>query len=660
VRTIGTHPVAVISHRLWQRSLGGDPGIVNRDVSINGRPFTIIGVMPAEFGSAMIGLAFDIFIPVTMQSAVAPGSNLVGNRGSMWLDVMGRLKPGVTIERAREEIALVSRQIEADFPETGKDRTLGVFPLQESPLGVFDAIFSVVMVLAVVVGLVLLVACANVSNLLLARAAVRQKETAVRLALGAGRGRLMRQLLTESLILALLAGTAGLAIGSWTLRGMLSLVPDMDVPISFNTRMDVSVLAFTFGISLLTGIIFGFAPAVRMSNGMNRGGRQRLRSSLVVAQIAFSVIALISAGLFLRSLQRAYSTNLGFNPENVLMVSLDVFPNGYTAERGRSFYAKLLEEVRALPGVRSATLARRPPLTQRGARMTGLSEIEGYQPGPDEKLGFIYDTVGTDFFETMQIPLLRGRGFTDQDRAGAPQVVVVNESFARRYWPNQDPIGKRLRRGNTSIEVIGLAGDVKTRRITDSGLVFLYTTHQQVYEPDMTLIVRAADPVAVAEPIRQIVRSLDKDLALFGIMPMTTHVRTALSTQRAAASGTTVFALLALVLATIGVYGMVSYSVSQRTHEIGIRMALGAQHRDVYRLILGQGGRSVGLGLGLGLAASALVTRYLSSLLFGVRSSDPLTFAGISLLLLAAGTLACYLPARRATRVDPVSSLRHE
>jgi len=574
--------------------------------------------------------------------------------------VLGRLKPGVSVERARDEIALVSRQIEADHPDTGKDRTLGVFPLLESPLGVLDAIFSVVMVLAAVVGLVLLVACANVSNLLLARAAARQKETAVRLALGAGRARLIRQLLTESLILALLAGVAGLAIGSWTLRGMTTLIPDMDVPISFNTRMDANVLAFTLGISLLTGVIFGLAPAVRLSKGRNQTGRQRLRNSLVVAQIAFSVIALIAAGLFLRSLQSAYSTNLGFNPDNVLMVSLDVFPNGYSSERGRQFYAQLLDDVRRLPGVRAATLARRPPLTQRGARLTGLSEIEGYQPGPDEKLQFIYDTVGTDFFETMQIPLLRGRGFTTEHRAGAPQVVIVNESFAQRYWPNQDAVGKRLRRGNAWIEVIGLAKDVKTRRITDSGLPFMYTSHQQVYEPDMTLIVRADDAISLAEPVRRVVRELDKDLALFAMMPMSAHVGTALSAQRAAASGTTVFALLALMLATIGVYGMASYSVSQRTHEIGIRMALGAQRRDVYRLILGQGGRSILLGLGIGLAASALLTRYMATLLFGVQSGDPVTFVGISVLLSAFALLACYLPARRATRVDPVTALRHD
>ncbi|MBI4474433.1 MAG: ABC transporter permease, partial [Acidobacteria bacterium] len=359
-QTPGTHAVAVISHRMWQGVFGGDTGIVGRDVSINGHPFKLVGVTPPEFGSAMVGLAFDLFIPVTMQQVVAPGSNIIANRGSMWLDLMGRLKPGVSVEQARAGILAVSRQIETEHPEIGKDRTLGVFPLLQSPMGIQSEMVSVISILMVVAGLVLLIACANVAGLLLARASVRQKETAVRLALGAGRARLVRQLLTESLILAVAAGLLGLIVGAWTLRGMMTLIPEMDLPISFNIGMDSTVLGFTFGLALLTGLIFGFAPAIRLSktgaaqtlkeSGRSQTARSRLRTGLVVAQVAFSVVALICAGLFLRSLQRAYDVDLGFNPENVLMVSLDVFRNGYSPERGRLFYSRLLEDVRATPG----------------------------------------------------------------------------------------------------------------------------------------------------------------------------------------------------------------------------------------------------------------------------------------------------------------------
>jgi predicted permease len=451
---------------------------------------------------------------------------------------------------------------------------------------------------------------------------------------------------------------------------MNALVPAVDLLIEFNTGMDINVLGFTLGLTLLTSIIFGFAPAIRLSKAdvapqlkeaaKQHSGRSRLRTVLVIAQVTLSVIALVCAGLFVRSLQNAYRVDLGFDPDEVLMVSLDVFPNGYTTPQGRAFYQRLLEDVKALPGVTSATLARRPPLTMRGARGVVLAEIEGYQPRPDEQLTFIFDTVGADFFETLKIPILRGRGFTADDRTGAPLVVIVSEGFARRYWPNQDPVGKRIRRGDNWMEVIGLAKDIKNREITDSGRIFLYTAHQQIYEPDMTLIVRGNDAASLAEPIRNVVQNIDDDLALFGIMPMSSHVGNALSAQRAAASGAGVFGLLALTLAVIGMYGLISYSVSQRTQEIGVRMALGARRGDVYRLVLGHGLRSIAVGLVIGLAVSAFLTRYLEDLLFGVRSSDPVTFAGVAAVLLAAGLLASFIPARKATRVDPVTALRHE
>ncbi len=669
-KTLGTSPVAVISHGTWQRVFGGDANIVGRSVSINGHAFTIIGVMPAEFGGAMVGVAFDIFIPVTMQSIVVPGSDLVTNRGATWLDLMGRLKPGITVGQAREAVLALSRQIEAEHPDARKGKTLGVFPMTIAPIGVQGEMLSVIIVLMVVAGLVLLIACANASNLMLARAAARQGETAVRLAVGASRARLVRQLLTESLLIAIAAAAIGLLIGVWTLRGMTSLIPESDVPISFNLGMDRNVLLFTVGLSLLTALIFGLAPALRLSKlevsaalkerAKNQTGGSRLRNALVVAQVAFSVVALICAGLFVRSLQRSYQADLGFNPGNTLMISLDVFPNGYTADSGRRFYARLLDEVKSIPGVETVTIARRPPLSRRGSRGATLAEIEGYQPRTDERLESIYDTVGTNYFEVLRIPLVRGRGFTSEDRFESLPVVVVNESFAGRYWPNQNAVGKRIRRGDVWMEVVGVAKDVKYRDISEKNRVYFYTPHQQLYESDMTLLIRGANPTALVEPVRQVIRRIDQDVAVFGIMPMSTHVRNAMSSYRAAALGAGTFALLAMVLAGIGIYGMISHSVSQRRQEIGVRMALGAGRWNVYRLVLWRGTRSIAIGLLIGLSTSAFLARFLKKLLFGIPPSDPVTFVGISMMLLLVGALACYIPTRRATRVDPAAALRHQ
>ena len=669
--TPGTHPVVVLSHRLWQRHFNADAVVVGRNVTINGQSFTIIGVMPERFAGAATGLHFDVYIPTMMQELIWPGRNMLANRGALWLDLVGRLKPGVSVEQAKSGVDLVSTQLEQEYRGPNARRTLGVFTPFESPLGVQGRLFPVLSILMVVVGLVLLIACANVANLLLARGQGRVREIAIRMAMGASRGRIIRQLLTESLLLSLLACVAALLVAMGATHGLLELLPPLDVPLGFNTAVDRYVLGFTLIAALLTGVMFGLVPALRAS-GVNLAPAlkdafagdtrsSRLQSALIVAQVTFAVVALVAAGLFLRSMNRAQNFDAGFNPENALMVSLDVFPHGYSAVRGRSFYERLLRGVETLPGVVSATYARRPPLTLRGERLTGIAEVEGYRTAPDEQLGSTFDSVGWSYFRTMEIPLLQGRDFTRQDVSGAPAVVVVNETMAQRLWPGQNPLGKRIRIGNTWNEVVGVARDVKYKRLNEQDRLYMYAPHQQVYMPDMTLIVRSSgDPAGLVEPVRREVQALDPNLPVFGVMTLRGHVNASLSPQLAAGAGTGVIGLLALGLAAVGLYGLIGYSVSQRTHEIGVRIAVGAQSADLFKMIIGRGMRLTLMGLGLGLVGAFGLTRFVSSLLFGVSASDPVTFVGSSVLLLSVALLASYIPARRATKVDPLVALRRE
>ncbi|MGH9816693.1 MAG: ABC transporter permease [Candidatus Acidiferrales bacterium] len=665
-----THPVAVISHGLWQRRFGGDPAIAGKQVRINNHPFTIIGVAPQGFGGAVTGLAFDIFVPTMMQGVVAPGRNLVMNRGAGWLDVVGRLKPGVSIAQARAEMDVIAQQIEKEHPGAFTDQTLGVFALLESPLGIAGMMFPVLAILMALVGLVLLIACANVANLLVARAVARRREIGVRIALGASRARLVRQLLTESVLLGLMAGAAGLLLGAWCSRAMVALLPLRDVPVGFNLRVDGYVLGFTLVVSLLTAVIFGLAPALRASrvdvattlkDSGPSAGRLWWRGATVVAQIALAVVTLVCSGLFLRSLQNAKAADPGFDTSDALMISLDVFPNGYTPDAGRRFYAQLQERAAAMPGVRNVTLARRPPLMRRGARGTSIDEIEGYQPAANERLGSLYDSVGANYFATMGVPLVAGRDFTLADRQAAAPVVAVNETFARKFWPGQNALGKHIRIGSVWREVIAVARDVQFRDIGEPPGQYMYAPHQQAYEPDMTLIVRSAgDYGGLREAIRAEVRTLDPALPLFDARSMADHVNAALATQRASALLSTIFGLLALTLASIGVYSVLSYAITRRTHEFGIRVALGARPADVVRMVLGQGLTLGAIGLALGLAGAFAASGVLGEMLYGVAPTDPLTYAGIAALLIAVVLAACWLPARRAMRVDPMIALRHE
>lgn len=528
--------------------------------------------------------------------------------------------------------------------------------------------------LLTVVGLVLLIACANIANLLLARAAARRKEIAIRLALGAGRWRLIRQLLTESILLALLGGAVGLALAVWGADLLMAFKPPVPIPLEINLPVDWRVLGFLAGLSLLTGIIFGLVPALAASRPEVVGalkdesgggtGRGRLRGALVIAQVAVSLLLLICAGLFLRSLQNASSIDPGFDADNLLTVSMDLELQGYNEARGKQFSAQLLERVRAVPGIVSASLANGLPLGFGGR--SGIT-IEGYNSEQGEDMEVYNSTVAPGYFETLRVPMLQGRTFEAQDHAEAPGVVIVNEAFAKRYWPGQSPLGKRIQTGAVRegtnnapyLTVVGVTRDGKYNSLGEEATPFFYSNLTQQYASSATLIVRTAgNPTDALVTVRNAVESLDKNLPLYDVKTMRQHLGVALLPARLAGGALGIFGLLALLLAAAGLYGVMSNAVAGRTREIGIRMALGADTFEVLRLILQQGMKLVLIGLAIGLAAALALTRLLKSLLFGVSTTDPLTFGVIAGLLTLVALLACWIPARQATKVDPMIALR--
>ncbi|MBX3280240.1 MAG: ABC transporter permease [Acidobacteria bacterium] len=679
-RQPGAAPVAVISHRLWLSRFGGDSSTIGRGVKLNGQPFTIVGVAPENYSGLMRGLAVDWWIPAMMMDQLTPGQQDLTSRGNRGMLVMGRLKAGVTLAQARADFNHIAEQLYREFPQEWENirrqgRTVSVLPESEArvppqarmPVVIFAAL------LLSVVGLVLLIACANVANMLLARATARRKEIAVRLALGAGRGRLIRQLLTESILLALLGGAAGLVLALWGADLLMAFKPPVPVPLEINLPLDWRVLGFLSGLSLLTGIVFGLVPALAASRpevvgalkyeSGGGGNRGRLRGALVVAQVAVSALLLICAGLFLRSLQNASAIDPGFDAENLLALSMDLQLQGYDEARSRQFSSQLLESMRAVPGVVNASLASTLPLGF-GGRMN--ITIEGYNAQQGEDREVHNSTVAPGYFETLRIGLLQGRAFDEQDRAEAPGVVIVNEAFARRYWPGQAPLGKRIQLGSGGndspyLTVIGVARDGKYNSLGESATPFFYRALAQARVSAPTLIVRTAgNPGDSLAAVRAAVEALDKNLPLYDVKTMRQHLGLALWPARLAGGALGVFGLLALLLATAGLYGVMSNAVAGRRREIGVRMALGADAAAVLRLVLQQGMKLVMVGLSMGLAAALALTHLLKSLLFGISATDPLTFTGIALLLTCTALLACWIPARRATKVDPLVALRCE
>jgi putative ABC transport system permease protein len=663
----GRNRVVIISYGLWQRRFGSDPGLVGKAVQIDGQSYTVVGVMRPgfHFRQAAAWGDRDVWIPGTRD----PERN---DRYSHNHWVVARLKPGVTIEQAQANMEAIARGLAQRYPE---DQDMGVMVtlLQEK---VANNIRPALLVLMGAIGLVLLIACANLANLLLARGVARKKETAVRQALGASRGRLLRQWLTESLLLALLGGAAGLLLAFQGIEFILWWGPNL--PRLEETTIDLRVLAFIFLLSLASGVMFGTAPALQSSkidlqealkeSGTRSAGlgRARTRSLLVVGEVALALMLLVSAGLLIRSFVRLLEVDPGFNPESILTGEILLPTPKYAAPRRQAaFFKEVVERVEALPGVQAAGGSSSVPLIDND---TGGIQIEGRpEPHPGElAVQAEKPKVTPGYFRAMEIPLLRGRTFTWADNERSLPVAIISRMAAELYWPNEDPIGKRVsiydgdERGPVWREVVGIVGDIRHDGLKERVRPGIYVPVLQSPTFIMVLAVRTRmDPSSLSAAIRRAVMAVDKDQPVF-LRTMEQAVSDSMSDRRFQMTLLGVFAAVALLLAAIGVYGVISYSVSQRTHEIGVRMALGAQRRDMLRLVMGQGMRLALTGVAVGLVAAFAMTRVLSSLLYGVTATDPGTFAGVSLLLVGAAFLACYIPARKATKVDPMVALRYE
>jgi predicted permease len=670
----GNQKVTVLSYGLWRRRFAADPGVVGREVILNGQEYTIVGIAPAEFTGIIRGSAPDLYVPLKP----SPGRNYYGHL------LIGRLKPSVSRARAQASMTTLGGQIARLYPNPdGQPRSEPVFIIEDGSQGNVSLLRGLsfpLKLLMGIVGLVLLIACANVAGLLLARADARRREIAIRLAIGAGRGRLMRQLLTESLLLALLGGGAGLALAGPISNLLASFTPpSYAAPQALTGGLDLRVLIFTFGLSLLSGVIFGLAPALNASRpdlvmalkgeaGIGTALRRfNPRKLLVIAQVTLSFLVLIGAGLCVRSLQKLQAIDAGFDPAQVLILSLDLGPGGYDEARGLLFYRQLVERVSSLPGIESASLANLSPLGDN--LLMRRTEIEGYTPQSSEDIRFNYTVVGPRHFETMRTPFVRGRDFSAQDVAGAPQVVIINESMARRYWPNGDALGKRLVFGNypgspiplQRLEIVGVIKDSKYLSLTEATRSMMFVPLEQSYRREMRLHIRTTrEPAGLLASIRREVQTLDPNLPVYNIRTLEEQKDRSLYTARLTATLLSIFGGLALLLASIGLYGVMAYVVGQRRREIGIRLALGATSREVFKLVVKEGMTLVAIGLALGLAGAFAGARLLANFLYGVEPIDAATFIGIGALLMLVTLLANYAPARRASRVAPMEALRNE
>jgi predicted permease len=672
--TPGAHPVAVISYAYWQRRFSGDPGVVGKQITINNTPITIIGVAPRGFIGSFLGVSSAVWVPMAMQREMTGGDRLQ-QRGNGWMQTMVRLKPGVSQEQAQAEATSIMTQLAAEHPQINDGRRLRILQTWQAPFGAATVLTPILAVLSILVALVLIIACANVANLLLSKAVGRRREIAVRLSLGASRTRLVRQLLTESLILSFIAGSLGVVMAYWTMDLIMAFAPPVDMPLDLGLRMDLLTLMFAVAVSAVTGILFGLAPALQASNAKTinalkeegrtgSGGRAtgRLRNALVVAQVAVCLVLLVGATLFLRSFIAAQAISPGFDADRLVTASMDMFPSGYTGERHLDFQRRAVEAVRALPAVQSAAFGSRIPLGF-GGNNSSLVSIDGYVPRENEEVVVNYITVGPGYFETLGIPVRQGREFTDADTAKAPWTIVINEAMARRYWQDGTALGRIVRfGGQTPAEVVGIVGDSKYNAINERPVPQMFLSLIRNQSSTLRLFVRTGgDPGPLVAEVRNAIRAIDPNLPIYDARTLTEHMQGAVFAQRMAADLLGAMGVLALLLAAIGLYGVMAYAVSQRTQEMGIRLALGASPSALLGMVVGQGMKltSLGLVIGLVLALGAFGSiGAVRTLLPGISPLDPITFVLVPLGLAAIAFLATFIPARRAGRVDPVVALR--
>jgi predicted permease len=661
--------VAVLTYGLWQRRFGGDPGVLGRGITLNGQSFTVVGVLPSTFQFALQNA--DLWIPYQ------PTRNQLSYRFMHGTNVLGRLKPGITQEQAQSEMNVIAGRIEQQFNDSHAGTTARVVPLQEQIVG---TVRPILLVLLAAVGFVLLIACANVASLLLTRSLARQKEVAIRSALGASRWRVIRQLLTEAIVLSLAGGAIGLVIAYWGVPALVATLPQNQLdalPFLKSLKIDLGILGFSFGLSLLTGIVFGLVPSLQSSRldlneVLKEGGRhatagtgQRLRSAMVVGEIALAVVLLVGAGLMMKSLLRLLQTNVGFNTNNLLTMRIVLPPSKYPeAPQVFNYYTQLQERVRNLPGVVGAGTVDILPLNGGNTTRVYVDGEPVPQPGKETEANM--RVVNEHYFQTLGVPLVAGRWFDERDQDGAPTVVIIGKTIADRLFAGRDPVGRKLRYSSIQtdpVTIAGVVGDVKITGLDEEIRPVLYYPFRQAGDYSSSLVVRTStDPTSLANAVRGEVRSLDPDAAVLDVDTMEGMISQTQASfiRRFPALVIGIFAAVALLLASIGIYGVVSYSVSQQIHYIGIRMALGAGPADILRMVLKQGMVLALAGIAIGVVAALGLMRLLATLLYQVKTTDVVTFAIVSGTLFAVALLACYLPARRATKVDPLVALRYE
>ncbi len=669
----GATPHVVLSHRFWMRHFRGDPSIGGRGLQINGKAFTVLGVAQEGFQGTTIVVP-DLWIPMHMAADAMPrqADTLLRSREAVWLIRGGRLKPDVTAEKAQAELTAIGAALERVFPAENRGRGLRVAPLSPMPgNGAPVALFLTG--LTVVAGLVLAVACANVAGVLLARASSRRREIAVRLAIGAGRAQLVRQMLVETVILFLGGAVLGLALARVMTSLLMSLLPELPLPIGISMALDVRSVAYTMTLSLAAAILSGLVPALQASRGDMmaalksdmQGGRerQRLRNAFVVAQVALSIVLVIGAGLFVRALQSAGTIDAGFDPRGVELAALDLSLGGYTAETGPLFARELVERVRALPGVENASMAAMLPLAMGGMGMGALS-LPGTDPEQSE-IEADWNVIEPRYFTTLRTPILRGRDFTDADGARSLAVAIINETMARRLWPNQEAVGKVLvqqadANATRPLTIVGVARDSKYRTLGEAPRNFIYVPLRQQYVPRLTVVARSTNGRRLNGELRRLLASMSPNLPIVSSRTLEESAAIALLPQRIAATASGSLGIVGLLLAAIGIYGVTAYLVTTRTREIGIRMALGAARGDVVAMVLRQGMKLVGIGVAIGTLLALGASRLISGLLFGIGPADPVAFAVSAALFCAIGLAACLVPARRATRIEAAEALRAE